>query len=174
MLRDHHAELPYCFFHAPCPPCWRLFCFLKIYLYLFMIEREREGKNLKQTPRWGWSPKQGLISSPWDHDLSQNQESNRLSNSDAPETICLERPAEPPQNNLFVCVLICFFKNRTGELHGPLPQAGIRGGRTNEECSGTSSPTGPRRQSLTSNQEKCRERCAWLPQSVEVWLLILG
>ena len=32
--------------------------------------------NLMQTPCWVWSLMQGLISRPWDHDLSRNQESN--------------------------------------------------------------------------------------------------
>ena len=35
-----------------------------------------EGENSKQTPHWAQSPTWGLISQPWDHDLSWNQESD--------------------------------------------------------------------------------------------------
>ena len=35
---------------------------------------EGERENLKQAPHAAWSPTQGLISQPWDHDPSQNQE----------------------------------------------------------------------------------------------------
>ena len=33
--------------------------------------RVEERENLKQTPHWAWSLTLGLISRPWDHDLSQ-------------------------------------------------------------------------------------------------------
>ena len=55
--------------------------FLMIYL-LFEREhgeeeqREREREKLKPTSHWMWSPVQGWISWPWDHDLSGNQESD--------------------------------------------------------------------------------------------------
>ena len=51
---------------------------LVLRFYLFEKERERmggeaegEGENLKQTPCWAWSPMQGSILWPWDHDLNQ-------------------------------------------------------------------------------------------------------
>lgn len=55
--------------------------FLKIYLFIFRERKRVEGrgtgrKNLKQTPHWAWNPMQGLISQPWDCDLSRNQESD--------------------------------------------------------------------------------------------------
>jgi len=59
-----------------------IFFFFKI-LFSYLRERERdreqgEGQreNLKQTPSWEQSPTRDLISSPWDHDLSWNQESD--------------------------------------------------------------------------------------------------
>ena len=44
-------------------------------------EREREGEkeNPKQAPFSAWSLTQGCIPRPWDHDLSQNQESDTWS-----------------------------------------------------------------------------------------------
>ena len=45
---------------------------------------EGERENLKQTPHSAQSPTQGLIPQPWDHDLSQNQESGA-------------QPTEPPR-----------------------------------------------------------------------------
>lgn len=39
-------------------------------------QRERERENLKQTLLWAQSPTWGSIPQPWDHDLSQNQESD--------------------------------------------------------------------------------------------------
>ena len=59
---------------------------IKYYTYLFERERKnaqvreeaggKGGEDLKQTPHWLWNPMWGLISQPWDHDLSQNQESD--------------------------------------------------------------------------------------------------
>ena len=43
-------------------------------------QRERE----KQTPHWAGSLMQGLITGPWDHDLSQRQTLNWLSHPGAP------------------------------------------------------------------------------------------
>ena len=54
------------------------------YLFIYFRERahkykwgegQREKENLKQTSCWTWNPMQGLIPEPWDHGLSQNQES---------------------------------------------------------------------------------------------------
>ena len=62
-----------------------IFSFFKDFIYFFILKREREhvweqgegqSENLKQTPHWVRRPTQGLISQPWDHDLSQNQESD--------------------------------------------------------------------------------------------------
>ena len=42
-------------------------------------EREGHGENPKQAPHTAQGPTQGLIPQPWDHDLSQNQESDTQS-----------------------------------------------------------------------------------------------
>lgn len=50
------------------------------FFILFILERApvgggaTGGKNLKHTPRWAWSPMQGLVSWPWDNNVSQNEE----------------------------------------------------------------------------------------------------
>ena len=62
-----------------------LFLFILFYFIYFLLiwkersrtrqgeeQREREG----QTPHWAQHPTQGLISQPWDHDLTWNQESD--------------------------------------------------------------------------------------------------
>ena len=68
--------------------------FLNMYLFLERVhmhategraEGEGKGENLKQTPCWMQSPTQDLISGPWDHDLSWNQElEDSLSHPGAP------------------------------------------------------------------------------------------
>ena len=65
---------------------WKFWIELFLKIYLFEIEnvrahewegqREREKDNLKQIQCWAQSPAQGLISRPWDHNLSWNQESD--------------------------------------------------------------------------------------------------
>lgn len=40
------------------------------------MQRERERENPKQIPHSVWSLTWGLVSRPWDHDLSRNQESD--------------------------------------------------------------------------------------------------
>lgn len=69
----------------------------------------------------------------------------------------LKNPAQSPTKE-FICVCWCAFRiKEEGEFHAPAPEAGTRGGSGNGECPGISSPTDPRRQSLTSNQGKqCR------------------
>ena len=82
-----------------------------IYFYLREREREREhasgggteGKreNLKQAPHSALSPAPDSIPQPWDHDLSQNQE------SDAQPT---ESPRCPPYSFLSLLHIFCFKK----------------------------------------------------------------
>ena len=61
--------------------------YIHTYMYVYILyvytiwEGERawagaegEGENLEQSPHWAQSLMQGLISQPWDHDLSQKQE----------------------------------------------------------------------------------------------------
>ena len=47
-------------------------------------KKERERENVKQASCSKQSPKQGLILQPWDHDISQNEESGT-------------QPTEPPR-----------------------------------------------------------------------------
>ena len=69
-------------------------------LFTYLFERETAGrrgqggerKHPKYTPGWVWRPMRGSISQPWDHDLSQNQE------SDAEPTIPPRHPS---------CLLFC-------------------------------------------------------------------
>ena len=58
-----------------------LLCFFLFFLidFIYLLERvwaggEAETENLKQILCWALGPTWGLISSPWDHDLGQNQE----------------------------------------------------------------------------------------------------
>lgn len=74
---------------------WNTKYFLKIY-FLFIWEREsvcarigggqRKRENLKQIPHWVQTPTWGLISGPWDHDLTniKSQTLNQLSHRGAP------------------------------------------------------------------------------------------
>ena len=48
-----------------------------IFFFFFFLKRERDRReNLKHPKYPAWSPMWGSISRPWDHDLSQNQESD--------------------------------------------------------------------------------------------------
>ena len=78
------------------------FYFLKIYWFILervnKSEQKEEQKNLEQTPSWAQSLMWDLISQPWGHDLSWNQESDT-------------QPTEPPR-----CPTFSFLYNDTSLL----------------------------------------------------------